>query len=315
MGNSKLIKEVKSSAPGKIILSGEHSVVYGYPALISAINRRLVVILKKIDQKKDVIFTPESDDLARYGLKKLKFLLKEQEKGLRVQIKSEIPVSRGMGSSAALAVALTSAVFKITKNVFTLEEINQCAYEIEKKQHGNPSGADNSTSLYGGFLRFQRQKKGQDIFHQLKPKNKPKILLIDSGRKAESTGQMVSSVKDYLTKYPRKVKRILKEMGEITFLFSEFLIEGKNHSFRELLKENQRLLEEIRVVSPRAKRIINKIEKIGGAAKISGSGGIKDGSGILIAYHDDLALLNSFVKKEGLLTYEVKLGGRGMLVK
>ena len=302
---------IKASAPGKIILSGEHSVVYGYPALLSAIDYRLLVILRKINQKKDIILTSESDDLVRYGLRKLKFLLKEEKKSLKIQIESEIPVSRGMGSSAALAVALAGAILKQAKKAFTAEELNRYAYEIEKKQHGNPSGADNSASLYGGFLFFQRQKEGQDLFRQLKPKRKPRILLIDSGRKAESTGEMVGLVKDYLGKYPRKIKKVIKNIGEVTFLFLEFLIEGKDHSFKELIRENERLLEELGVVSPRAKEIVRKIEKIGGVAKISGSGGKKAGSGILIAHHENLAVLSNFAKRENLFAYKVKLGERG----
>jgi len=308
-------EKVKVSAPGKIILSGEHAVVYGYPDLLAAVNRRLTISLGKTKNKQGIIL-PESTALVNYALKKLRPIFKEaNQQGVRVEINSQIPIGRGMGSSAALAVALSGAAFQLGGHTWNLEEVNQSAYEIEKKQHGKPSGGDNTISTYGGFLWFRKEAEGVKLFHHLKPKRLLKILLIDTGKPKENTGQMISLVKDFLSKCPRKAKDTFQNIEEVTRCFLKFLIAEKNYSLRDLFKKNERLLETLGVVSDRTKNIIRKIEKLGGGAKISGAGGQKAGSGIILAYHSQLSAIRQFAQKEDLPIFEVKLGEEGVRVE
>ena len=302
--------KIKVSSPGKIIISGEHSVVYGYPALLGAINKRLSISLEKIKDKKDIIVTSEPEDLARYGINKLKTMLNKAD-FVMAKIDSEIPVSRGMGSSAALATALAGAMLIFAEKIKKeLDIINQYAYEIEKRQHGNPSGADNTASLYGGLLSFLRKSDG-NVFEKIKPKKIIKTILIDSGQALESTGEMVTRVKEMVTMFPRKTKSILKEMGEVTKCFLKLMAGENEYNFDELLRENEKLLENLNVVSPKAKKIIREIESLGGGAKITGAGGIKSGSGIIIAHHNDQDVLFNFIKQNQLPFYEVRLGEAG----
>ena len=308
-------RKVGVSAPGKIILSGEHAVVYGYPDLLAAVNRRLSVNIEKIGGKKKVVLS-RITSLVDYALKKLKLILGEDwQDGLRIKIDSQIPIARGMGSSAALAVALSGAAFQFAGRTWNLEEINQSAYGIEKKQHGKPSGGDNTISTYGGFLWFRKEAERVKLFHHLRPKRSLKILLIDTGKPKEDTGEMVSLVKDVVVKNPKKKKNIFQNIEEVTKCFLKFLIAEKNYSLRDLLKENERLLEDLGVVSSSTQKIIKQIERLGGGAKISGAGGQKAGSGIILVYHPRLSVLRQFAQKEDLPIFEVKLGEKGVRVE
>jgi len=191
-------EQVEVSAPGKIILSGEHAVVYGKPAILAAINRRLFVSFRQ--SSKNEIITSESPKLAEFARDfVLKTFGKAKEK-LRIEISSEIPIGCGMGSSAALAVATTAGLFKYLNKPFNKEKINEIAYEIEKKQHGNPSGGDNTISTYGGFLWYRKETEFLKLFEKLKFVRLPEFVLINTGRPMETTGEMVLGVRNYMNK-------------------------------------------------------------------------------------------------------------------
>ena len=134
--------------------------VYGYPAILSAVNRRLFVEIEKGQGGVGVVPT-EGTSWVRYAIERIKESLgRESLDGLRIKINSQFPIGCGMGSSAAFAVAITAAVFKFVNYSWNLEKINQIAYEIEKRQHGNPSGGDNTVSAYGGFLWYRKEAEG-----------------------------------------------------------------------------------------------------------------------------------------------------------
>ena len=308
-------KTVEVSAPGKIILSGEHAVVYGYPALLIAINRRLTLRLNK-KKGDDKIISSCPPFLAKYGLKKIsqKLQLKSNQ-GWRVKIDSTIPMTGGMGSSAALSVAITAALYWSTGNNWDIEKINRLAYEIEKKQHGNPSGGDNTVSAYGGFLWYRKESEDLKSFSSLTPKKKIKIVMIDSGKPVESTGDMVEKVKEMRQLDKKRVEGIFKEMEEITRSFLRLLTGERSYNLSNLLNKNQELLERIGIVSPESSRLIKKIKSLGGAAKVSGAGGWKKGSGIILAYHKDPNRLMDFVKRNKLKCFQVKLGEEGVRIE
>lgn len=271
-------KAVRFSAPGKLIISGEHAVVYGYPALVTAIDKRLSI----------------------------------EEVGERVKIDSDIPIGAGMGSSAAFAVA--ASAIKVGK--LDLGKINELAYKMEKKHHGNPSGVDNTICTYGGFLWYRKESENFKTFRNVIPKIKfPSIYLLNTGKPAESTKEMVSHVSDILLNRRSHLDIVFKAIEEVTKEFLSLFIGDKFPDFGELISSNERLLEKLDVVSPSTQKIIHSIEKIGGAAKISGAGGKRDGSGMVIVYHKDPDKLLSFAKKENLNLFQVKLGEEGVRIE
>lgn len=302
------MRKVKVSAPGKVILTGEHSVVYDKPAVLAAVNLRLSLSLEQ-SSVKDKILSPEPEGLIKYGVEKLKSYY-GLSFPLKVKVSSEIPIGCGLGSSAALSTALSGAFRKFAGYQWNLEKINDLAYEIEKKQHGNPSGADNTVSTYGGFIYYRKRKTPR--FSHLKVNKELPLLVLNTGRPDESTEEMVTLVRKLFDRTPLRVKKILKRMEGVTEHFLEFLSGREKISIRKMIKENEMLLEKLGVVSPSVMRLIRKIESIGGAAKITGAGGFCQGSGMILAYHQQPDKIKDCAKKESLETFFVKLGEEGL---
>ena len=156
--------KISYSAPGKVILSGEHVVVYGKPALVSAINLRLKFIVtnlvrssKNDKDDKEIFFI--NKEIKNYLInQKINFT----DRPFNYKIESEIPIGRGLGSSAALSAAAVAAFLEFySGREFNKEVINSLAFKIEKHFHQNPSGVDNSASCFGGLILYQNmfQKK------------------------------------------------------------------------------------------------------------------------------------------------------------
>lgn len=273
--NTFMVKILKVSAPGKIILSGEHAVVYGFPAIATAVDKRITI--------------------DRNG-----------------KIDSDLPIGSGLGSSAAFAVA-TSA-FEI--NNLDLDEINKRAYEIERVYHGSPSGLDNSTVTYGGFLWYKKESNGNKTIKKIYVKAKlPKFYLLNSGKPDESTKEMVEMVAERYKKERRYTLGIFRGIENVTKGFLEFLTGDVEHNLGELMSENERLLEGLGVVSDKAKNIIRTIEKNGGYAKISGAGGRKLGSGMILIYHRDKDKLERLFEGESTTVTPVRLGENGVKIE
>lgn len=276
---NQMVKRVKVSAPGKIILSGEHAVVYGCPALLSAVNKRLTI--------------------TQWGDKK--------------KISSDIPIGCGMGSSAAFAVASSALNIKLKGKKWDLEEINKEAYKMEKRQHGNPSGGDNTISTYGGFLWYRKESEQLKIFSPIRVKIRlPKFYIINTGKPYESTKDMILIAAELKERKPRRFENIINKIGIVTKSFLKYFTNEEKMVFSELIKENERLLEDLGVVSKSTAWLIRKIEKIGGAAKISGAGGRKLYSGILLVCHPDEEKLLNFAKDEHLNIFPIRLGEEGV---
>lgn len=265
---------IKASAPGKLILSGEHAVVYGYPAIATAVNLRLT-----------------SDSSGR--------------------VSSDIPIGAGMGSSAAYAVACSA--LKVGKP--DLEKINELAYRLEKKKHGNPSGVDNTVVTYGGFLWYRKENENLKIFKRIEAKVKPpEIMILNTGKPSESTKEMVTMVSERYLSKRKSTENIFRNIEGITRNFLDFFL-GGGEKFGDLIYDNEKLLEELGVVSKSAMEMIRIIEKAGGRAKITGAGGKREGSGMAIVYHKDIEKLILIGKKYGFIFKPVKIGEEGVRIE
>ncbi len=256
---------IKVSVPGKIHLIGEHTVVYGKPALISAISLRVYLTIGK--------------KLADYTFK------------------TEIPKGAGLGSSAAVSAAVIAAMLSYLKVKWDKNLVNHLTYEAEKTFHGTPSGGDNTAVIYGGTIRFQA-----GAFSPIKTKIK-QFILINSGKPVESTKQMVKVAKP-------KINLILKSQTKLIEKMVTALETGGN--LIPIIKKAEKNLEKIGVVGNLAKKIVKDIENLGGAAKISGAGGVKMGSGMLLCYHSNPKILLNYAKSKNLEAFTVKLGAEGL---
>jgi len=293
---------VKVSSPGKIILSGEHAVVYGYPALTTTIDKRCHITYQgNLSTKQFQHQITQAKDLADL-LTKIKKLPEVKS----LMIDSKIPAGRGMGSSAAISVALATIYQLILQKEeqqdqeqesqekqeksteLNLEQVNRLAYRLEKLQHGNPSGADNTVVTYGGCLWFRKELPDFILHRSITPPRPPEnLFLLDSGKPVESTGQMVALVAENRQRRPRRHQHLFNQIEAVTRSFLAWLQNQESADLAEIIKENNRLLIELGVVSPTTQELIASIEKRGGAAKISGAGGASQRSGFIVVYHQD----------------------------
>ena len=273
------MEEVIVSVPGKIILAGEHAVVYGRPALVAAIDKRITV---KIDSEKT---SQKISGLVRFAVAACMKYLTRSRQDFNIAINSELPVGCGLGSSAALVTALVWALLPQA----SLKDKNQLVKKIEDYQHGKSSGVDQTIVREGGFLRFQK-----GVFQPIKLSIK-QVILINSGRPKESTGDMVKMVAE------GNYQKEFKQIGELV-----------NHWKPELIEANELLLEKIGIVGVKAKTMIRKIVISGGMAKVCGAGGIKAGSGMLLAVHPEKNKLLQLIKLNNWQYLKVKLGGPGV---
>ncbi|MBE0634068.1 hypothetical protein IH574_05810, partial [Candidatus Bathyarchaeota archaeon] len=171
---------VEASAPGKMILFGEHSVVYGKTAVVLAIDRRANVIVEKRKDKKlfidadnlgfsgyfeDDIYYPVRGKIWRgRNLAALNVAAKKTmeyigvEGGANLRVRSMIPIAVGLGSSAAICVATVSAIERLFDAGLKPEEISKIAFEGETIIHGKPSGVDNNVSTFAGIMSYDKEK-------------------------------------------------------------------------------------------------------------------------------------------------------------
>ena len=251
-----------ASAPGKIILFGEHAVVYSRHALVSAINLRCRVEVKKSDEFK-IISSLGITNLdfkvhpyVSYSIKR--FCEFEEIKGAEIRIESDIPTASGLGSSSAVTVATIKAMNEEFNTGLTDEEIFEMARKVEIDVQGRGSGIDPFISTFGGSWIFPKKKK-IDLFLDLF------VLRLWE----RSTKDMVEKVAVLRQKYGEIVERIFDAIDCITLRASECGIE----EFDELIKMNQSLLRALGVSSPEIDDIISKLEKEGFIVKITGAGG------------------------------------------
>ena len=150
----------KASAPGKVILFGEHFVVYGIKSILCSINKRVTVTAEKTKERKisinseigKLVLEPnESISKIDSPLKPFYYLankaIKDQNEGLEIEIESEIPLGAGLGSSSACCVAGAAAIFKLFGEI-SKEKILELAIEAEKTIYQNTSGADCTAVSY-----------------------------------------------------------------------------------------------------------------------------------------------------------------------
>ena len=299
------------SAPAKAILSGEHAVVYGKPALATAINLRLKFIVTKLarsykDSKsmKEINFI--SDEVKKYLIiQKIKYV----DKPFNYKIESEIPVGRGLGSSAALSVASVASFLEFyTGKQFDKKIINDIAFEIEKHFHSNPSGVDNSASCFGGLILYQKKVSLKKLDDKISKNIEKNLLLIDSGKPEETTGEMVKLVIGRQIELDEIRCNRMKSVNPTETIFDRIEIETNKilnsiekenvDQFKNSLFFNEKLLEELGVVSDRTKKLLKELSKFG-VGKVTGAGGRKKGSGFILFYTDQIdKLINYLIKRK-----------------
>jgi mevalonate kinase len=294
----------QSSAPGKIILFGEHAVVYGRPALAVPVTQvhaevdvsdsarpGIWIDAPAVDLHAELNTLPSDHPIASV-IHNLFFLLRVSPfPNLDIKISSSIPVASGLGSGAAVTVALTRAVTAQLNLSMTNEEVNAFTYEIEKLYHGTPSGIDNTVVTYARPVYFV---KGQpiEIFKVGKPFT---ILIADTGISAP-TKESVGDVRRLWEADKTKWQPVFDRIGEIARNAKASVESGQWEALGELMNENHALLQTLTVSAPELDRLVEAARGAGAlGAKLSGGG---RGGNMIALVEPERAKAVSFSLKE-----------------
>ncbi len=270
----------KASAPGKVILFGEHFVVYGVKAILCSINKRVTVTAEKTTDKKifinseigNLILEPnKSISEINSRLKPFYYLankvIKNQDTGIQIKIDSEIPLGVGLGSSSACCVAGAAAIFKLFGDI-SKEEILELAIEAERTIFENTSGADCTVCVYGGIMEYDKKQGFKKI------EDEPNFQLVIANSNIEhSTESMVSEVKAFTIKNKEEFSKLLEQELELVEDVLKLLKENNAIKLGEKINQNQKYLETIGISNNQLRKMIEIGQKTSFGAKITGSGG------------------------------------------
>ena len=270
----------KASAPGKVILFGEHFVVYGVKAILCSINKRVTVTAEKTTDKKilinseigNLILEPnKSISEINSPLKPFYYLankvIKNQDTGIQIKIDSEIPLGVGLGSSSACCVAGAAAIFKLFGDR-SKEEILELAIEAERTIFENTSGADCTVCVYGGIMEYDKKQGFKKI------EDEPNFQLVIANSNIEhSTESMVSEVKAFTIKNKEEFSKLLDQELELVEDVLKLLKENNTIKLGEKINQNQKYLETIGISNNQLRKMIEIGQKTSFGAKITGSGG------------------------------------------
>jgi len=272
----------RSSAPGKVILSGEHSVVYGYPCLVAAVDLRSEASVEAIPE--DVIDVT-SDRLGRQrfrpteagggGLSPIASVaalaLRKAGRGggLRIKVSSQIPMGSGLGSSASVLVAVASACSNALGLRIGSDEIAAMASEGERRVHFMPSGVDVNIALHGGAIIYRR---GMPPERAIYPEGIG-LILGDTGS-PRRTGDMVKRVADLAESSPDLFKICLRSLGDITARMGQALAGSDMVEVGRMMLLNHAVLCLLGVSSEALNRLVSSaIASNALGAKLTGAGG------------------------------------------
>jgi len=307
---------MKAVAPGKLILSGEHAVVYGKPAIAMAIDRSAVfevtpqagdrisfdlpgvtddesfTLLALRDLKRRVenkyreflngdigigYVLSAPADLFRFAfINTLDGLHRTLDSGLVLKLRSSIPMGCGLGSSAATVLSELRAMGHFLRVDFKPDWYYEYSLEAEKMQHGKPSGVDSYISLHGGCARFEQGVARSIALPRMK------MFMVQTGIPQSTTGECVMEVE-------RKFRNsgIWSEFETVTNAFEEALQRNNVQKMHWLVRENNRLLAAIGVVPLKVQQFIRDIEAWGGSAKVCGAGSVTgENGGIVLVIAD-----------------------------
>lgn len=318
------MKYVVAAAPGKLILFGEHAVVYGYPCLVSALDQRIQVRVSFL-KKDDLVIAAPQLGIKKFKIKinafgnksipkELSFLVAgvkrfyqkyHLQKGLSIATQCQFSFKFGFGSSSAVMIALLLALAKLYQIKLTKKQVFKLAYKAVLEVQKVGSGFDLAAALWGGTLLYQKPAK---LVKPIKIKNLP-LLVCYSGIKAD-TPTLIRQVLELKRKKPQKIKAIFKKIRQIVFQAKTYLEKEKWPELGKLMNENQKLLQKLNVSTPLLNKLLNTALKAGAwGAKISGAGG---GDNIIIlAPQAKRKAVAEALKKAGGKIIKVKLNSQG----
>jgi mevalonate kinase len=322
--------QVTASAPGKAILFGEHSVVYGKPAIAVAVDRRARVTIQKQDETEDNkievkvknpylsgIIDLKNDRILLENKKNeigiLDFIFKSLKKvnpegGLMITVDLEIPLGAGLGSSAAVSVATIAAASRYNQINLSRNEIAEYAHQVELEVQGAASPIDTTISTFGGSIYLSKNAEAV-IPLQI---NWDLPLVIGYTEKPGNTGELIESVRRRREAYPDIINPILDSMECITENAREALLHKDQKKLGDLMNINQGLLDALGVNTAELSNMVYTARNTGAiGSKITGAGG---GGSIIVFCPDKLEKVVSALEASE-KAFSAHLSSEGVQVK
>jgi mevalonate kinase len=272
---------ISASAPGKVILFGEHAVVYGRAAVAVPVNQvQAKAVVSASPGKPSRIEAPgiglESEVDALPAEHPLALAVRGvQEKlnldhlpAFRLKITSTIPIASGLGSGAAVSVAIARAVSAFVGHPLSDSQVSALAFTVDQTYHGTPSGIDNTVITYDSPVMYVR---GQP-FERLRVAEPFTLVIGDTGVSVPTSG-VVSDLRRRWVETPNRYEPLFNRIGAIAREARRLIEVGRPEEMGPLMNSNHSLLCEIDVSSPELDRLVDVAQKAGAlGAKMSGGG-------------------------------------------
>ncbi|MDX1438124.1 MAG: mevalonate kinase, partial [Anaerolineales bacterium] len=276
---------LSATAPAKIILLGEHAVVYGRPAIAIPVRQRMVKVIikpqpgapsgqvriKSPSIQLDALLEelPDGDPILAVIQETLMHVQADSLPACSIRITSDIPVAAGLGSGAAVSVATSKAVAGFLGRPLGDQEISDIAYRVETIHHGTPSGIDNTVIAFNQAIYFQKDKPVQflDLRYRFQ------FIIADTGIPSP-TRETVSRVRENWQTDVPGYNSLFNDVADIVNRARQSMERGDAKTLGRLLNENQALLAEMGVSSSELDQLIRTARAAGAlGAKLSGGGG------------------------------------------
>jgi len=236
--------------------------------------------------------------------------------GLDLTIDSAIPVGAGFGSSAAAAIGVVTACLATALDSVPWEQVQEIALEVERRQHGFPSGIDGATVYHGGVIWAERRDDQLEVEPvAARPALVQALRIFHTGQPGESTGAVVAEVRARRDHDPAAFDAHLDRMEWATDEMRRLLVDDRADiaEIAQPMRDFQATLAQIGVVPPRVRELVAEIERHGGAAKISGAGSLTgSGAGCLIVVHPDPEEIDRIEALGPLQEIPARLGAEGV---
>lgn len=298
---------------GKVILFNEHFVVYGIPAIASAIGMKTIAKVRRIptgfvlkDNRPEVPgYKKEKEEHQRESLKYIFKAMGLKMEGLEIELGGDLIAASGVGASAASCAAIARALADEFGLNYSDEDINRVAYEGEKGYHGNPSGIDNTAATFGGLIWFKRGEKNVlERMHISRPVN---IVMGNTGIVA-NTKEAVAGVRRRKEENPEKYAKIFAEAEVLVHEARDALEKMDLDRVGELMNKNHDLLQQIEVSCKELDFLVELARDHGAiGAKMTG-GGL---GGYMVALTPDKDTQEAVAKameKEGFMVLRTAIG-------
>ncbi|MFX1409990.1 MAG: mevalonate kinase [Promethearchaeota archaeon] len=304
---------------GKTILFGEHFVVYGLPAIASALGSFTIANIKVLEGKG---WKVDDQRPATIGYKKKKYNEAMQSitnilEHLKIDLENQqieitfggnLIAASGVGASAAQCTSLARALNDTFNLDLDDEKINEAAYEGEKAYHGTPSGIDNTASTFGGLIWFVKNLSGgKNIMDLLQSPKKMPLVIANTGITA-STTEVVADVRRLKEKNPKKFEKIFHKYKNLAEEAKKALIDGDILIIGNLMNQNHKLLQEITVSGEINDKLVNLALKNGAlGSKMTGTG--RGGLVIALAENEEIQeKVAKAIEKEGYNVWKTMIG-------